>query len=104
MKAYEAMLEQCSTDDAPWYVIPSNHKWFRNLAVSQIVAATLEDLKMKLPPPTVDIAQIRKAYHAAAKNANRDEVEEAWVEWTHEFSPPPCGEGLGVGVSWIANK
>ncbi|MFO0994547.1 MAG: polyphosphate kinase 2 family protein [Hyphomicrobiales bacterium] len=67
-KAYEAMLEQCSTDDAPWYVIPSNHKWFRNLAVSQIIAATLEELKMKLPPATVDLAQIRRAYHAAAKN------------------------------------
>ena len=66
-KAYEAMLEQCSTENAPWYVIPSNHKWFRNLAVSQIIAATLEDLKMKLPLPTVDLAQFRKAYHAAAK-------------------------------------
>ncbi|MBL8905653.1 MAG: polyphosphate kinase 2 family protein [Rhizobiales bacterium] len=68
LKAYEAMLEQCSTEYAPWYVIPSNHKWFRNLAVSQIIAATLEELKMKLPPPTVDLAQIRKAYHAAAKD------------------------------------
>jgi PPK2 family polyphosphate:nucleotide phosphotransferase len=69
LKAYEAMLEQCSTEQAPWFVIPSNHKWFRNLAVSQIIAATLKDLKMKLPPPTVDLAKIRKAYHAAAKNA-----------------------------------
>jgi polyphosphate kinase 2 (PPK2 family) len=69
LKAYEAMLEKCSTEHAPWYVIPSNHKWFRNLAVSQIIAATLEDLDIKLPPPTVDLAQIRKAYHAAAKNA-----------------------------------
>jgi len=69
VKAYKAMLSQCSTDVAPWYVIPSNHKWFRNLAVSQIIAATLEDLKMTLPSPTVDIAQIRKAYHTAAKNS-----------------------------------
>ena len=61
------MLERCSTDHAPWYVIPSNHKWFRNLAVSQILADTLEDLEMKLPKPTVDIAAIRKEYHAATK-------------------------------------
>ena len=65
-KAYEAMLERCSTDHAPWYVIPSNHKWFRNLAVSRILADTLDDLKMKMPKPTVDLDAIRKAYHAAA--------------------------------------
>ncbi len=65
-KAYEAMLERCSTEHAPWYVIPSNHKWFRNLAVSRILADTLDDLKMKLPKPTVDLDAIRKEYHAAA--------------------------------------
>jgi len=65
-KAYEAMLERCSTERAPWYVIPSNHKWFRNLAVSRILADTLDGLKMKMPKPTVDIAAIRKQYHAAA--------------------------------------
>jgi PPK2 family polyphosphate:nucleotide phosphotransferase len=63
--AYEDMLEQCSTKHAPWYVIPSNHKWFRNLAVSQIICATMEDLDMQMPKPTVDIAAIRKAYHEA---------------------------------------
>jgi len=68
-KAYEAMLNNCSTEEAPWYVIPSNHKWFRNLAVSQIIAATLDDLHMKLPKPTVDLAQIRRAYHAASSAA-----------------------------------
>ena len=40
-KAYEAALSRCSTDAAPWFVIPSNKKWFRNLAVSQITE-TLE--------------------------------------------------------------
>lgn len=65
IKAYEDMLEECSTKHAPWYVIPSNHKWFRNLAVSRIVADTLDDLGMKMPKPTVDLDAIRKAYHAA---------------------------------------
>ena len=37
--------------EAPWYVIPSNHKWFRNLAVSQIMADTMEELKLEFPPP-----------------------------------------------------
>jgi PPK2 family polyphosphate:nucleotide phosphotransferase len=64
--AYEDMLSKCSTKHAPWYVIPSNHKWFRNLAVSQIICATLEDMGMKMPEPSVDIASIGKLYHRAA--------------------------------------
>ena len=63
--AYEDMLEKCSTRQAPWYVIPSNHKWFRNLAVSKIICDTMEDLKMKMPEPTVDLARISKDYHRA---------------------------------------
>ena len=65
IQAYEDMLEKCSTKHAPWYVIPSNHKWFRNLAVSHIIADTLEDLGMKMPEPTVDLDLIRRQYHAA---------------------------------------
>jgi Polyphosphate kinase 2 (PPK2) len=53
--------------DAPWFVIPSNHKWFRNLAVSQIVADAMEDLHLVYPKPTVDLPEIRREYHAAAR-------------------------------------
>jgi PPK2 family polyphosphate:nucleotide phosphotransferase len=63
--AFEDMLHKTSTSYAPWFVIPSNHKWFRDLAVSQIVTRTLEDLDMRLPEPAVDIADIRRRYHAA---------------------------------------
>ena len=56
----------CSTKHAPWYVIPSNHKWFRNLAVSQIIADTMEDMNLKLPKPTVDLEEIRRLYHKDA--------------------------------------
>ena len=63
--AYEDMLENCSTRQAPWYVIPANRKWFRNLAISHIVKATLDDLNLQLPEPTVDIDDIREKYHAA---------------------------------------
>ena len=47
--AYEDAISATSADEAPWYVIPSNHKWFRNLAVSQIVADTMADLGPRLP-------------------------------------------------------
>jgi len=63
--AFEDALEKCSTERAPWYVIPANHKWFRNLAVSQILVETLDSLGMKMPPPRVDLAEIRAKYHAA---------------------------------------
>jgi PPK2 family polyphosphate:nucleotide phosphotransferase len=70
IKAYEDMLEKCSTKHAPWYVIPSNHKWFRNLAVSQIVADTLDDLGMKMPEPSVDLDRVRQQYHGAVAEAS----------------------------------
>jgi PPK2 family polyphosphate:nucleotide phosphotransferase len=63
--AYEDMLHKCSTAHAPWYVIPSNHKSFRNLAVSTILIEALEGMKMKLPEPTVNLDEIKKAYEAA---------------------------------------
>ncbi len=65
--AYEDALSRTSTKHAPWYVIPADHKWFRNLAVSKIVVETLESLDMKFPAPTVDLADIRRKYHAAQR-------------------------------------
>ncbi len=66
--AFEDAIRATSTKQAPWYVIPSNQKWFRNLAVSQIMADTMADLKLAFPPPSVDLATIRRKYHAALKD------------------------------------
>jgi polyphosphate kinase 2 (PPK2 family) len=68
MKAYEDAISATSTASAPWYVIPSNHKWYRNLAVSRIIVETLEGLKMSYPKPQVDLRDIRRKYHAALKD------------------------------------
>jgi PPK2 family polyphosphate:nucleotide phosphotransferase len=65
-KAYEDVLERCSTKRAPWYVIPADHKWFRNLAVARIVADTLDELDLQLPKPAADLNAIRRAYDKAA--------------------------------------
>lgn len=54
MTAYEDVINRCGTDHAPWYVIPSDKKWFRNLAISEIIRETLENLNMKLPKPVFD--------------------------------------------------
>ncbi|VTZ52093.1 Polyphosphate:AMP/ADP phosphotransferase [Methylocella tundrae] len=72
--AFEEALSATSTRHAPWFVIPANHKWFRNLAVSQIVADTMDDLHMSYPKPTVDLADIRRKYHAAEKAEKKQQT------------------------------
>jgi PPK2 family polyphosphate:nucleotide phosphotransferase len=57
-KAYEAALSRCSTDWAPWHIVPANHKWYRNLVVAETIVQTLRDLDMKYPEPTVDLPKI----------------------------------------------
>ena len=65
IEAYEDALERTSTQHAPWYIIPANHKWFRDLAISEIIADTLEDMGLKRPSPHVDLDEILSNYHAA---------------------------------------
>jgi PPK2 family polyphosphate:nucleotide phosphotransferase len=77
IKAYEDALERTSTKHAPWYVIPSNKKWFRNLAVSQIIADAMDDMELTLPRPRVDIAAIKRKYHAAKREERRKDGEAA---------------------------
>ncbi len=55
MAAYEAVLERCSTDHAPWFVIPATKKWFRNLAVSRIIAETMDSMNLKFPVSTLKL-------------------------------------------------
>jgi hypothetical protein len=69
MRAFEDVLHRTSTQFAPWFVVPSNHKWFRDLTVSRIITRTLEGLDMKLPETAVDLARIRRRYHAAEVEA-----------------------------------
>jgi PPK2 family polyphosphate:nucleotide phosphotransferase len=66
LRAYEDALSRCNTKGSPWFVIPADHKWFRDLAVSEIIVATMEDMDIQVPQPTVDIEEIRRKYHTAA--------------------------------------
>jgi PPK2 family polyphosphate:nucleotide phosphotransferase len=59
MAAFEDALSKCSTEYAPWYVIPANRKWFRNLAVSEVLVEALEAMKMSYPKPAADLAKIQ---------------------------------------------
>lgn len=65
--AFEEALQRCSKPHAPWYVIPANRKWFRNLAISRILVEVLEDMNPQFPAPTVDLAEIKRKYHQAER-------------------------------------
>jgi PPK2 family polyphosphate:nucleotide phosphotransferase len=62
IEAYEDAFRKTSTANAPWYIIPANHKWFRNLAISRIVVDAMESLQLRLPRPTVDIEELKSKY------------------------------------------
>jgi len=49
MRAFEDVLSATSTDEAPWYVVPSNRKWYRNLVVATALVKALDDLQLKRP-------------------------------------------------------
>ena len=55
MRAFEVALSKTSTATAPWYVIPADRKWYRNLVISKILVETLEGLGMSYPDPEGDL-------------------------------------------------
>jgi PPK2 family polyphosphate:nucleotide phosphotransferase len=57
--AYDAVLERTSTDTAPWYVVPSDHKTYRNWAVAELLRETLAELDPQYPQPELDVAALR---------------------------------------------
>jgi polyphosphate kinase 2 (PPK2 family) len=64
-EAGNEMLERTSTELAPWYVIPSDRKWYRNYAISRIILRALKRLHLAVPSPRVDLDEVRKEFHVA---------------------------------------
>jgi PPK2 family polyphosphate:nucleotide phosphotransferase len=58
-EAYDEAIAATSKKNAPWFVIPSDHKWYRNVAVSQVIVHAIESLKLKYPKPTMDPTKVR---------------------------------------------
>ncbi|MCP4428240.1 MAG: polyphosphate kinase 2 family protein [Chloroflexi bacterium] len=58
MTAYEEMLQRCTTDWAPWYVIPANQKWYRNLTITRTIVDTLKQMDPQYPEPEGDLSGI----------------------------------------------
>jgi PPK2 family polyphosphate:nucleotide phosphotransferase len=59
VQAYEEVLTRCSTKRAPWFVIPADKKWFRDLAVSHIIVETLEEIGLKFPAPAIEVKKLK---------------------------------------------
>ena len=55
--AYETMLERCSTEWAPWYVVPSNRKWYRTLAIASLLVEAMEEMELPWPEPDFDVEE-----------------------------------------------
>ncbi len=58
MAAYQDALTECNTDYAPWIVVPSNKKWFRNIVVAQTIVNTLESMNLRFPEPEADLSNV----------------------------------------------
>jgi PPK2 family polyphosphate:nucleotide phosphotransferase len=68
-EAYQIALERTNTEAAPWHVVPSDRKWFRNLAVAELLLETMRGMHLQWPPPAFDIDEQR------ARLLNEDPVE-----------------------------
>jgi PPK2 family polyphosphate:nucleotide phosphotransferase len=67
-EAYAALLQRCSTEVAPWYVVPADRKWYRNWALSHLLLETLEEIDPQWPVrPELDLGGMRKALKESAK-------------------------------------
>ncbi len=58
-EAYEDAISKCSTESAPWYVIPADKKWYRNYVISDILTRLLKSLDLKYPDPIPDIGKYK---------------------------------------------
>jgi len=58
--AYQDALARCSTDAAPWYVVPADHKWYRDWLVASLLVSALRDMNPVYPPADFDVAEQRR--------------------------------------------
>jgi polyphosphate kinase 2 (PPK2 family) len=59
MSAYQTALERCSSEWAPWFIVPADHKWYRNRVIARIVRSTLEALDLTYPPEMAGLDKLR---------------------------------------------
>lgn len=57
--AYEEVFATCGTEQAPWYVIPADQKWYRNLAIARVIVETLREMNPQFPTPSINLDQVK---------------------------------------------
>ena len=71
-EAYEDAISKCNSQESPWYVIPADHKWYRDAAVAGIVYETLTEMNPQLPRVDVDLDEIRGLYERELAELNEE--------------------------------
>ncbi len=66
MDAYETVIERCSPEEAPWYVVPADRKWYARLAVATMMRDALRDMDLEYPEPDFDVEEQRRRLQAGA--------------------------------------
>jgi PPK2 family polyphosphate:nucleotide phosphotransferase len=69
-KAYEDAMTMCNSPPSPWFVIPADHKWYRDAAVAGIIHETLTEMDPRMPPVDVDLDEIRTLYERELAELN----------------------------------
>jgi PPK2 family polyphosphate:nucleotide phosphotransferase len=69
-KAYEDAITMCNSSQSPWFVIPADHKWYRDAAVAGIIHETLAEMDPRMPPVDVDLDEIRTLYERELAELN----------------------------------
>jgi PPK2 family polyphosphate:nucleotide phosphotransferase len=64
--AYDVAIGRCSPASAPWYIVPADHKWYRNWAVSQVLIETVEEMNPTYPRPELDVPALMRRLQEAA--------------------------------------
>lgn len=68
MDAYQDVLNRTSTEEAPWYIVPADRKWYRDLVIATVINQTLKDLKMEYPTPDFDVEATLRDFDSLAGN------------------------------------
>jgi PPK2 family polyphosphate:nucleotide phosphotransferase len=105
-EAYRAALEECSTAHTPWYVIPADHKWYRNWAVGQLLLETLQRIDPQFPPPSYDVEEQKRRLAAAIEaersglvvSAGEPAVDGGVDPVPPDATPDGAADSLGTGV------
>ncbi len=93
MKAYEDIFDTTSGKHAPWFIIPSDHKWYRNVAISEILVEAMRELKLKYPAPTFDPAGLDLRQDSAKAVAKKVEQR------INPAAPPSTSKKITQGKS-----